>query len=190
MRRVLVEMEGNIIFYTYGSTLELNGQQLDAGRLTEDLLNLSPDDYHPMHERMKRIRTFATTCQHTKDTELWWKLNDEMDALCQELRQYTVFRLLLDESDDAFFSMIRELTGQFSLFPQEEREPPEDEQIERLKSAAEKFFALNEADSAERNRYVPLDERVCRGKGRTVPSRNWRKPIRAANFSVGRLSIG
>ena len=27
------------IFYTYGSTLELNGQQFDAGRLTEDLLN-------------------------------------------------------------------------------------------------------------------------------------------------------
>ena len=48
-------MEGNITFYTYGSTLELNGRQFDAGTLTEDLLNLSPDDYHPMHERMKRI---------------------------------------------------------------------------------------------------------------------------------------
>ena len=50
-------MEGSIIFYTYGSTLELNGQQFEAGRLTEDLLNLSPDDYHPLHERMVRIRT-------------------------------------------------------------------------------------------------------------------------------------
>ena len=29
-------MEGSIIFYTYGSTLELNGQQFEAGRLTED----------------------------------------------------------------------------------------------------------------------------------------------------------
>lgn len=28
-------MEGSIIFYTYGSTLELNGQQFEAGRLTE-----------------------------------------------------------------------------------------------------------------------------------------------------------
>ena len=37
-----MEMEGNIIFYTYGSTLELNGQQFDAGRLTEDL---SMSDY-------------------------------------------------------------------------------------------------------------------------------------------------
>lgn len=40
-----MEMENNIIFYTYGSTLELNGQQFDAGKLTEELLNLSPDDY-------------------------------------------------------------------------------------------------------------------------------------------------
>lgn len=52
-------MEGSIIFYTYGSTLELNGQQFEAGRLTEDLLNLSPDDYHPLHERMVRIRTLS-----------------------------------------------------------------------------------------------------------------------------------
>ena len=36
---------GSVIFYTYGSTLELNGQQLTAGMLTADLLNLSPDEY-------------------------------------------------------------------------------------------------------------------------------------------------
>ena len=36
-------MGGSVIFYTYGSTLELNGQQLTAGMLTADLLNLSPD---------------------------------------------------------------------------------------------------------------------------------------------------
>lgn len=53
-------MEGSIIFYTYGSTLELNGQQFEAGRLTEDLLNLSPDDYHPLHERMVRIRMITS----------------------------------------------------------------------------------------------------------------------------------
>ena len=154
-----MDMEGNIIFYTYGSTLELNGQQFDAGRLTEDLLNLSPDDYRPMYERIKHIRTFAETYEHTKDTELWWKLNDEMDALCQELRRYTVFRSLLDESDDAFFSVIREVTGQFSLFPTEKHEPLDDEQIERIRAAAEKFFKLNEADPApeEDVPWKPLD---------------------------------
>ena len=39
-------MGGSVIFYTYGSTLELNGQQLTAGMLTADLLNLSPDGIH------------------------------------------------------------------------------------------------------------------------------------------------
>lgn len=99
-------MEGSIIFYTYGSTLELNGQQFEAGRLTEDLLNLSPDDYHPLHERMVRIRTLMDIYEYVRKSELWWKLNDEMEQLCQELRRYTVFRLLPDDCYDAFFSVI------------------------------------------------------------------------------------
>mgnify|MGYP000798803538 CR=1 FL=1 len=74
-------MEGSIIFYTYGSTLELNGQQFEAGRLTEDLLNLSPDDYHPLHERMVRIRTLMDIYEYVRKSELWWKLNDEMEQL-------------------------------------------------------------------------------------------------------------
>lgn len=81
-------MEGSIIFYTYGSTLELNGQQFEAGRLTKDLLNLSPDDYHPLHERMVRIRTLMDIYEYVRKSELWWKLNDEMEQLCQELRRY------------------------------------------------------------------------------------------------------
>ena len=43
-------MEGSIVFYTYGSTLELYGQQFTAGMLTADLLNLSPDEYRQTHE--------------------------------------------------------------------------------------------------------------------------------------------
>lgn len=82
-----------------------------------------------------------------------------MDTLCQELHRYTVFRLLLDESDDAFFSVIREVTGQFSLFPTEKHEPPEDEQIERIRTAAEKFFKLSEEDTLpeEDALWKPLD---------------------------------
>ena len=40
-------MEGSIVFYTYGSTLELYGQQFTAGMLTADLLNLSPTNIDP-----------------------------------------------------------------------------------------------------------------------------------------------
>ena len=69
-------MEGSIIFYTYGSTLELNGQQFTAGMLTADLLNLSPDEYRPMSKRMKRITSLAEEYEQSKDTALWWKLNE------------------------------------------------------------------------------------------------------------------
>ena len=52
-------MGGSVIFYTYGSTLELNGQQFTAGMLTADLLNLSPDEYRPMSKRMKQVTGLA-----------------------------------------------------------------------------------------------------------------------------------
>ena len=113
-------MGGSVIFYTYGSTLELNGQQFTAGMLTADLLNLSPDEYRPMSKRMKQVTSLAEEYEQSGSIELWWKLNEELAALCGVLRRYAVFRLLLDESEDAFFSVIREVTGQFDLFPKEE----------------------------------------------------------------------
>ena len=113
-------MEGSIIFYTYGSTLELYGQQLTAGMLTADLLNLSPDEYRPMSKHMKQVTSLAEEYEQIGSIELWWKLNEELTALCGVLRRYAVFRLLLDESEDAFFSVIREITGQFDLFPKDQ----------------------------------------------------------------------
>ena len=113
-------MGGSVIFYTYGSTLELNGQQLTAGMLTADLLNLSPDEYRPMSKHMKQVTSLAEEYEQSESIELWWKLNEELDTLCQKLRRYQVFRLLLDESEDAFFSVIREITGQFDLFPKDQ----------------------------------------------------------------------
>ncbi|MFR9308492.1 MAG: hypothetical protein ACLVK6_06775 [Lachnospiraceae bacterium] len=54
-----------------------------------------------------------------------------MDALCQKLRRYQVFRLLLDEDEDAFFSAIREITEQFSVFPTENQAPTAEAQRDR-----------------------------------------------------------
>ena len=142
-------MDGGIIFYTYGSTLELYGQQFTAGMLTADLLNLSPDEYQPMGKRMKRITCLAEEYEQSNDTSLWWKLNEEMAVLCEALRRYTVFRLLLDESEDAFFSVIREITGQFDLLPKEEHEPSEEVQRKRLERVANEI--------SERGEYAPLD---------------------------------
>lgn len=145
-------MEGSIIFYTYGSTLELNGQQFTAGMLTADLLNLSPDEYRPMSKRMKQVTGLAEEYEQSGSIELWWKLNGELAALCGVLRRYAVFRLLLDESEDAFFSVIREITGQFDLFPKEEHEPSEEIQRKRLERVANEISARSETVKD-----VPLD---------------------------------
>ena len=142
-------MEGSIIFYTYGSTLELYGQQFTAGMLTADLLNLSPDEYQPMDKRMKLITSLMEEYEQSEDTALWWKLNEDLTALCEALRCYTVFRLLLDESEDAFFSVIREITGQFDLLPKEEHVPSEEVQRKRLERVANEI--------SERGEYAPLD---------------------------------
>ena len=134
-----MELEGNIVFYTYGSTLELNGQQFDAGRLTEDLLNLSPDDYHPMHERMERITELEKSYVKDKQLSVWWELNEEMASLCQELRRYTVFRLLLNEDEDHFFSVFRQITEQHSLFPDEKKST-----VERIKNFLDSYLKKQE----------------------------------------------
>ena len=77
-------MEGSIIFYTYGSTLELYGQQFTAGMLTADLLNLSPDEYRPMSKRMKQVTSLAEEYEQSGSIELWWKLNEELDGALPE----------------------------------------------------------------------------------------------------------
>lgn len=142
-------MEGSIIFYTYGSTLELNGQQFTAGMLTADLLNLSPDEYRPMSKRMKQITSLAEEYEQSGSIELWRKLNEELTALCGVLRRYQVFRLLLDESEDAFFSVIREITEQFSVFPAEGQVPTEAAQQRQFERVANQF--------SQRGEYAPLD---------------------------------
>jgi len=142
-------MGGSVIFYTYGSTLELNGQQLTAGMLTADLLNLSPDEYLRLKKRMSQITDLAKEYERKRDIALWWKLNEKMDALCQKLRRYQVFRLLLDESEDAFFSAIREITEQFSVFPTEDRAPTAEAQKRQFERVANQF--------SERGEYAPLD---------------------------------
>ena len=142
-------MGGSVIFYTYGSTLELNGQQLTAGMLTADLLNLSPDEYMRLKKRMTQITDLAEEYERKRDIALWWKLNEKMDALCQKLRRYQVFRLLLDEDEDAFFSAIREITEQFSVFPTEDQAPTAEAQKRQLERVANQF--------SQRDEYAPLD---------------------------------
>ena len=129
----------NIVFFTYGSTIELNGEQFEAGRLTEELLNLSPECYHPLHERMERITSLEERYDREEDIAVLWELNEEMMSLCQEMRAYKVFSMIIDQEEDQYFSVIRELTQQHSLFPPEKRHPVSDEEIGRALEVASAF---------------------------------------------------
>ena len=115
-------MEGKIIFYTYGDQIELNGQQFCAGELTADLLNLSPEEYAPIHERFLYAQELAEQFQQDCLKSTWWELNEEMKALCSALRSYTVFLVLLAE-DEAQFSDVQAYTEQHSLLPDGEYIP-------------------------------------------------------------------
>jgi len=150
-----MEMENNIIFYTYSSTLELNGQQFDAGRLTEELLNLSPADYRPMHERMARITELEHSYAENKQLAVWWELNEEMTALCQELRSWTVFRLLLDEDEDRYFSVVRQVTEQYDLFAGEEYNSSPEMTVKKLQSFVDDFFQQTEPRQGDFDLFDP-----------------------------------
>ena len=52
-------MNGNIVFYIHGSTIEYGGTLFDAGELTTDILNLGPREYAPLHDHLQHILSLA-----------------------------------------------------------------------------------------------------------------------------------
>ena len=150
-----MEMENNIIFYTYGSTLELNGQQFDAGRLTEELLNLSLDDYRPMHERMGRITELEQSYARSKQLSVWWELNEEMTTLCQEFRAWKVFRLLLGEDEDRYFSVVRQATEQYDLFTDDEHNSSPETTILKMQRFVDNYLLQTEPNQEDFDLFDP-----------------------------------
>jgi len=83
-------MDGDIVFYTHGDLIELNGTLLRAGDLTVDVLNLTPDEYAVMYEIYRRARVADDSGE----------VNRLLDELDESLRQRRLFALLepwLDE---------------------------------------------------------------------------------------------
>lgn len=50
-------MNGDIVFYIHGSTIEYSGTLFDAGELTTDILNLAPREYTPLHDQLQHIQS-------------------------------------------------------------------------------------------------------------------------------------
>lgn len=114
-------MEGRITFYTYGSSIELDGKLFTAGELTTDLLNLSAERYQPMHRQFEQIEKLAEEYKRTRERAIWWKLNELLEDLSRALRGYKLFQLIL-RKDDVLFSETRSYTERYSFLPEEDRD--------------------------------------------------------------------
>ena len=110
-------MKGRFRFYTYGKTMELNGVPYEAGRIAEDILNLSRENYIALFDEMVEVQKLSEEYEANGDVAVWWKLNGRMYGVYRSLRKYLVFRHLLGEEDSYYFESVQEVTGQFSLFP-------------------------------------------------------------------------
>ena len=142
-------MDGSIIFYIYDKCIELNGKQFSAGELTADFLNISSDEYYQMHRCMTPITELSEEYEKSKGKDRLWEINNNMEQLCNLLRRYTTFNVLLGEDEEIFFSVFRRLTEQYDLFSAAERTVSKSERLRQIKSLADKFFC-REDDSSER----------------------------------------
>ena len=142
-------MDGSIIFYIYDKCIELNGKQFSAGELTADFLNISSDEYYQMHRCMTPITELSEEYEKSKGKDRLWEINNNMEQLCNLLRRYTVFNVLLGEDEEIFFSVFRRLTEQYDLFSAAERTASKSERLQQIRFLADKFFC-REDDSSER----------------------------------------
>ena len=142
-------MDGSIIFYIYDKCIELTGKQFSAGELTADFLNISSDEYYQMHRCMTSITELTDTYDKSKGKDRLWEINNNMEQLCNLLRRYTVFNVLLGEDEEILFSVFRRLTEQYDLFSAAERTVSKSERLRQIKSLADKFFCRKD-DSSER----------------------------------------
>ena len=112
-------MDGNIVFYIHGSTIEYGGTLFDAGALTTDILNLGPREYAPFHDQLQLILSLAKQYESMQDRGIWWELNGCLMELRSQLSKYRVFQILLQD-DQQLFQEAQQYTQQFSFLPEEE----------------------------------------------------------------------
>lgn len=112
-------MDGDIVFYIHGSTIEYGGTLFDAGELTTDILNLGPREYASLHDQMQHILSLARQYENTQDRGVWWELNGCLIELRRQLSKYRAFQILLRD-DQKLFQEAQQYTEQFSFLSEEE----------------------------------------------------------------------
>ncbi len=107
-------MGSTICFYTFGSNIELNGKLFKAGELTADLLNI-PDDY--VRDAALKIIELHGLYDEKRKPEDWEALNRELGLLCDILRRFEVFKLLLTEKEEQIFAETKLLIEKYGSLP-------------------------------------------------------------------------
>lgn len=62
-------MDGDIVFYIHGDTIEYGGELFSAGELTADILNLSLEDYQRIQKNVRRMENLTEQYERTQDRE-------------------------------------------------------------------------------------------------------------------------
>ena len=148
-------MSDGIVFYLYQDKTELCGETFPAGALTADLLNLSPEDYAPMHESIENITRLENTFEKTGEISLWLELNENLSMLSQSLRRYTVFTFLLKE-DDTVFSAVRAAGLREHPAILEKSKPISEEEKKRATECGRQLLSLNFVDEVP-ERILPYE---------------------------------
>ena len=112
-------MDGDIVFYIHGDTIEYGGELFSAGELTADILNLSLEDYQRIQKNVRRMKNLTEQYERTQDREFWRKLNYQFMALRKRMMEFRVYQILLRD-DSKFFNEAQQYTEFRSLLPEED----------------------------------------------------------------------
>ena len=108
----------SIAFYIGEKVLGLNDREYPLGELTAEVLNISPEEYHELRRMLDRAIDSMRRYEKDRWMQDWFEANEEMIRLHESLLQHRIFRLIQSGAEVLYEA--RELTEQYSLFPEED----------------------------------------------------------------------
>ena len=122
-KKEVVALFTSIAFYIGEKVLGLNDREYPLVELTAEVLNISPEEYQELHRTLGRAMENMDRYEKNRQMQDWFDANEEMIRLHEALIQHRIFRLI-QENPEVLYEA-RTLTGQYTLFPEENLEPKE-----------------------------------------------------------------
>lgn len=110
--------DGDIVFYTYDNFIELNGTTFEVGELSAQFLNISSEEYTPIHDAFEQARKLKWEYENNQTAGTLRALNEEMWVVYTSLRKLPVFPYILEEYQERMFLDVRSLTEHYALSPE------------------------------------------------------------------------